>query len=349
MVSLHNIQAVAFDCFGTVLVIREPRNPWKHLLAEARHRHGQALDPRREPIKTIDAFAAACGIECRPEWQRDLNIELASITLAPGAVEIIRHIRASGLSLALASNLAPPYVPVVKTLLGDLVDATCFSCSDDVMAVKPEAEFFATLQTKLAVPAENILMVGDSITSDIAGAHGAGMKALHLDPTVLNPGPGQIRNLYETLMALGLMDGTAWLPRQKTSGAEDHRARTQARVLASLDLVNEQDAGTLLHIDPRKLSGELRIREERQELIRLQRGGAPHYLRAQFDLQNARTFPVVQQINLMKPSHMSTLRLCHWLNSHDVDLGRAPAALFGREDAAILEAFSGAIEANFHG
>lgn len=349
MTVLDKIQAVAFDCFGTLLILREPRNPWKHLLAEARRRHGQAPDPRREPIGTIEAFAAACGIGCRPEWRRDLDVELASITLAPGAIEILRHLRASGLRLALASNLAPPYVPVVMSLLGDLVDATCFSCSDGVRAVKPEAKFFTTLQTKLAVPAESVLMVGDSAASDVDGAQSAGMKALHLNPAVLDPGPGQIRNLYETSMALGTMDSMACLPRQEISGAEDHRARTQAHVLASLDLVNEQDAGYLLHIDPRRLPGGLRIREERKELIRLQRGGASFYLRAQFDAVNARTFPVVRHINLIKPSHMSSLRFCHWLSRPHVDFECAPAALFGREDAAILAAFSRAIEGNWHG
>ncbi len=349
MTVLDNIQAVAFDCFGTLLIVREPRNPWKHLFAEARRCHGRAPDPRREPIGTIEAFAAACGIGCRPEWQRDLDIDLASITLAPGAVDILRHLRASGLRLALASNLAPPYVPVVGALLGDLVDVTCFSCSDDVMAVKPEAEFFAKLQTKLAVPAVNILMVGDSIASDIAGAQSAGMKALHLDPAVLDPGPDQIRSLYEILMALGLMDGMTWLPRQEMSGAEDQRARTQAIVLANLDLINEQDAGYLLHIDPRKLPGELRIREERKELIRLQRGGAPFYLRAQFDAANAQLFPVVRHINLMKPPHMSSLQLCHWLTRTHRDFRCAPAQIFGRDDEAVLSAFARAIEPNLHG
>lgn len=349
MTVLGNIQAVAFDCFGTLLIMRGPRNPWKHLLAEARRRHGRTLDPRREPIGTIEAFAAACGIGCRPEWQRDLDIELASITLAPGAVDILRHIRAYGLRLALASNLAPPYVPVVTSLLGDLVDATCFSCSDDVRAVKPEAKFFAALQTKLAVPAKNILMVGDSAASDVDGAQSAGMKALHVDPAVFDPGPGQIRNLYETSMALGLMDGMEWLFRKDVSTAEDHRARTQACVLAGLDLVNEKDAGYLLRLDPQKVSKGLRVREEQKELIRLQRGGAPFYLHAQFDVAIAQAFPVVRLINMMKPLHMSSLELCHWLSRPHMDFGCAPAALFGREDAAILAAFARAIESNFHG
>ena len=206
-----SIRAVAFDCFGTPLTIRAPRNPWKRLVEEAGLKGVRPTpDPRREPIPTIEAFAAACGIDFRPEWRRDLDLEIASITLAPGAYDVLRHLRAAGLRLALASNLAPAYVPSVKRLLGDLVDVTCFSCADDVRAVKPEAAFFAALRQKLAVSPENILMVGDSLSSDIVVARDAGMAALHLDPSVLDSGPGQIRNLYECLMALGITDHSAW-------------------------------------------------------------------------------------------------------------------------------------------
>lgn len=200
-----NIRAVAFDCFGTLLRITEPSNPWHSLLSEARRQPGgRALDPRREPIPTIEAFAATCGIGFRPEWRRDLDRELASIEPMPEALAVLDRLRAAGFRLALASNLAPAYVEPALRLLGGLVDVTCFSCDPDVRAVKPERAFFAALQNRLGLPAEDILMVGDSLTSDVRGAGAAGMSALHLVPGE-NPGPGRIARLADVPAFAGLM------------------------------------------------------------------------------------------------------------------------------------------------
>lgn len=183
------IRAIAFDCFGTLLRITAPTQPWRALLIAAREQSAvKLLDPRREPIPTLCAFAAASGVEFRPEWQRQLDVELSSIALIPGAKELLQRLRADGYRLALASNLARPYVKPVRDLLLDLVDECCFSC--EIRAVKPEPEFFRVLSAKLALPPSEILMVGDSLTSDVGGAHATGMHALHLvlDATQLNPG-----------------------------------------------------------------------------------------------------------------------------------------------------------------
>ncbi|RWR10926.1 HAD family hydrolase [Paenirhodobacter populi] len=154
--------ALVFDCFGTLLHIRAPRNPWKALLTEARRNSGSPkLDPHREPIPTIEAFAAACGVEFRPEWRHDLDTEIASIELAPGLDEVLHVLRRIGFRLALTGNLAPPYVPAVERLLDDLVDVTCFSCDPDIRALKREPEFFEVLRTRLGPSTSHILMVGD--------------------------------------------------------------------------------------------------------------------------------------------------------------------------------------------
>jgi FMN phosphatase YigB (HAD superfamily) len=192
-----HIRAVAFDCFGTLLHIGAPTNPWRSLLSEA-HRQpgGHMLDPRREPIPTIEAFAAACGTKFRPEWRRDLDRELASIELVPEALAVLGRLRAAGFWFALASNLASAYVEPALRLLGGHVDVTCLSCDADVRAVKPEGAFFAALQNRFGLPAEDILMVGDSLTSDVRGAGAAGLPALHLVPGGA-PGPGRISRLAD--------------------------------------------------------------------------------------------------------------------------------------------------------
>lgn len=199
------VRAVAFDCFGTLLRIATPTNPWRSLRAPARATPGALLlDPRREPIPTIKLFAAACGVEFQPEWQTDLDTELISIEPMPEALTVIERLHRAGFRIALASNLAPAYIRPALDILGEFIDVTCFSCSAAVRAVKPEPAFFDALRTRTEFPAHEILMVGDSLTSDIEGAKAAGMRALHLIPGSPAPGPGQISRLTDVLSVLGL-------------------------------------------------------------------------------------------------------------------------------------------------
>lgn len=199
------VRAVAFDCFGTLLRITTPTNPWRSLLATARSTPGaRLLDPRREPIPTIKLFAAACSVAFQPDWQRDLDIELISIEPMPEALTVLERLHRAGFRIALASNLAPAYVEPALRILGEFIDVTCFSCDPGVRAVKPEPAFFDALRTRIDFPAHEILMVGDSLTSDIEGAKAAGMSALHLVPEDNTPGPGQISRLSNVLSVLGL-------------------------------------------------------------------------------------------------------------------------------------------------
>lgn len=51
-----------------------------------------------------------------------LDEELATIALYPDAMDALRWVREQGVSVAVASNLASPYVAPLKAFLGDLVD-----------------------------------------------------------------------------------------------------------------------------------------------------------------------------------------------------------------------------------
>ncbi|RWR16817.1 HAD family hydrolase [Sinirhodobacter populi] len=209
-----------------------PRSPWKALLAEVRRKSdAPKLDPRREPIPTIEAFAAACGVEFRPEWGRDLDAEIASIEVAPDAPDVLRRLRATGFRLALASNLAPAYVPAVERLLGDQVDVTCFSCDPDIRAVKPEPKFFEALQTRLGLPASRILMVGDSLGSDIRGAAAAGMPTLQLALSMAVPTPGRIRSLSEVPVLLREAEGHERMRRRAARANVDAALHIPNRVV----------------------------------------------------------------------------------------------------------------------
>lgn len=127
---------------------------------------------------------------------------------------MLQSLRAAGFRLALASNLAPAYVPTVQRMLEDLVDVACFSCDADITAVKPEVAFFQALQVRLGVAMADVLMIGDSLSSDIHGAKVAGMQALHLVPGSPARSTGQVGTLSDIPSVLGLGETTLEVPKR---------------------------------------------------------------------------------------------------------------------------------------
>lgn len=53
--------------------------------------------------------------------------------------------------------------------------------SEEVGFIKPQQEFFDEMLKKIRLPKQECLFVGDSLTSDIAGANAAGMKSCWLN------------------------------------------------------------------------------------------------------------------------------------------------------------------------
>lgn len=167
-------RAVAFDVFSTLLELHDSRNPWKQI---AQFSAGHAPDPREVPVGLKD-FASLCSAPWNPAWAADLDAELSSIRIYPDVVETLRALRSKGYRLALISNLAQPYVPTVRSLLGPLVDVEIYSCQ--VGAAKPRPKIFAAMCAQLDLAPNEILMVGDSQQSDIEGACRFGMPSVHL-------------------------------------------------------------------------------------------------------------------------------------------------------------------------
>lgn len=196
-------QAVAFDVFGTLLMMKEPRNPWRQI-AEAAGictRDRYPVDPRRVPV-SLQEFSELCGAVWREAWADDLAIEISSIPLFPESEEVLRRLGRAGLRLALASNVAQPYVQKVRGLLEGFVDVECYSC--DIGAVKPEGRFFQAVCERLDVEPGAVLMVGDSAASDVIGARAAGLLAVRIRRNVQLLKADEIDDLHGILGIIGL-------------------------------------------------------------------------------------------------------------------------------------------------
>lgn len=112
----------------------------------------------------------------------------------------------------LLSALAPTYrIAVATNGLADMqnprldrlpVQVERF-ISEEVGAVKPSRQFFETVLSKLRLSADECLMIGDSLRSDMAGAIEVGMRTVWLNPTGRSAGalhPDRIISSLEELL-----------------------------------------------------------------------------------------------------------------------------------------------------
>jgi HAD superfamily hydrolase (TIGR01549 family) len=176
----HQIKAVAFDAFGTLVEIRDKRRPYARLAKAAAQ--PLARSPMCEPID-LDAMAHLCGLTLEASEMEilhaDLQAELASTQPYPEAQQVLEELRRLGMRTAVASNLALPYARPIEDKLGHLLDVSCMSF--EVGFVKPDGSFYAALCRRLNLLPQEVLMIGDTWRCDYEGATGSGLHAVHLD------------------------------------------------------------------------------------------------------------------------------------------------------------------------
>jgi putative hydrolase of the HAD superfamily len=133
----------------------------------------------------------------------------------PGAVAVLDALRQHGVRVGLCSNapyrLRSLHEQLAFVGLADHLDAVTFSAA--VGWRKPSPRMFAAALDALGTRAEGTVMVGDSETHDIAGAHAAGMRAVLVSgrgAPVVSAANAVIRELGELPGALRNM-GLYWL------------------------------------------------------------------------------------------------------------------------------------------
>lgn len=105
----------------------------------------------------------------------------------PDTAETLARLRAAGLPLAIITNA--PWDTPARLLRGDLEQWDCarffdaFICSGEVPWRKPNPQFVIAAAQALGIPADECLVVGDTLNVDIAGANAAGMRSVWINPT----------------------------------------------------------------------------------------------------------------------------------------------------------------------
>ncbi|XZG69346.1 HAD family hydrolase [Chitinibacteraceae bacterium HSL-7] len=179
------IQAVVFDAFGTLLAMGHGHRPYLQLMRALRA-SGRA--PRPDDARTVltfngppEALAAHLGYRLTPEEQASIEhalaADLAQIALYDDVKPALAWLNASGIRLALCSNLAQPYGAAVDQWLPAL-DA--YALSFQLGCIKPEPAIYAHVLEALQLPASACLFVGDTPAADVTGPQAAGMAALQI-------------------------------------------------------------------------------------------------------------------------------------------------------------------------
>lgn len=221
-----HVRAVYFDAVGTLL-FPEPSAP--AVYAEVARRHGLTLSVAEVRTRFVAAYqieeeadiaAGWVTSEAREHarWRRIVTTTLAGVSdpeacyqilydhfakpdawrLAPDAHSTLAALHGRGLLLGLGSNYDERLRPVLAGFpeLAPLVDRVVISAA--MGSRKPGAAFFAHCVRQAGCAAREVLFVGDDLANDYAGATGAGLPALLLDPEGRHPEvAGRIAKLGE--------------------------------------------------------------------------------------------------------------------------------------------------------
>jgi putative hydrolase of the HAD superfamily len=129
----------------------------------------------------VGALLAGAGVaEPSPlvEWlyveQRTRNLWRRPVA---GMLELVDDLRAAGLAVGVISNSEGR----LAELFAELGWSERFACVADSGRLgidKPDPRIFAWTLARLGAPAGGVVHVGDSLAADVAGARGAGMRAI---------------------------------------------------------------------------------------------------------------------------------------------------------------------------
>ncbi len=122
------------------------------------------------------------------------------------AVPVLRQLRGRGLRIGIFTNGERSHQELKLKLVGLHEEVNLMFTSSDVSVGKPDAKSYAEVVERLGMPADEIMMVGDSLENDVLAAMDYGLDAVLLDRRdeyAESPVP-RIRTLHELAGRLAL-------------------------------------------------------------------------------------------------------------------------------------------------
>ena len=112
-------------------------------------------------------------------------------TLFPETIEVLTELKKRGLKLGVISNFDDRAYSVMRSLnILQFFDSV--TLSSETGYCKPDREIFEAAVRSLAVPASEVLLVGDSLRDDVEAAMNAGLSAFLLDRRGRHPSANHV-------------------------------------------------------------------------------------------------------------------------------------------------------------
>lgn len=200
------IRAVLFDLWDTLAYMTGIAEVVQQMRDALGPERTAALRPimaqwHREAMSTdevVDLVREQGALVAEQERLLRARLEFGVMQLYPDTLPTLEALRRRGRKVGLLSNSPESTGKQIRSMgLVPLFDTVCLSYESGFL--KPEPEFFALAAKGLGIPIPEILMVGDSQSSDIDGALGVGMSAVQIDRTAAAPTEGIITDLTQLL------------------------------------------------------------------------------------------------------------------------------------------------------
>jgi putative hydrolase of the HAD superfamily len=246
------LKAVTFDCWGTLMMeasagTRRARAERIYSIEEALRAEriikepeaiDRAYDILGEQLVELWASLQDIGARTQVDWFLDnlkvseqyrtdslmgrlvdaYTLPILSDLPVPldGAPDVLSTLEARGFRMAVICNTGRTPGKVLRIILERLGMGRYFSTqtySDEIGLRKPRPEIFQQTLEELGVQPSEALHVGDTLASDVAGALGVGMRAVHLcHPRGADKSPGDGETIFSMFELLPLIEKSRQSP-----------------------------------------------------------------------------------------------------------------------------------------
>jgi len=179
---------IAFDMYGTFVTPPTWPNSYKGIFL-ALWIEWQVYKDLAYIIQTTDAdiveilqkyASSSVSNQILSKFQSDMNAQLSSLSLYEDFLPTINTLKKLWYKTAVISNLSKPYsYPLTHLVPKNTFDYTLLSY--EVGMQKPDKSFFDYLKEISWYGSDEIVMVGDSLKSDVQWAKNAGIAPIHIN------------------------------------------------------------------------------------------------------------------------------------------------------------------------
>ena len=174
---------IVFDLYNTLVCIEKNTHFFLNLYQRSENGFGIDRKTYRRLLLTrsLEQLKAIFPPDFKTLYNENKHIlerELNSVELYDDVIETISALEENH-QLFILSNLAEPYKqPLLELGICNFFTKAYFSC--DVGLIKPQPEIFKLIEEKTGKSGKDILMVGDSESSDMNGARSMGWDFLKI-------------------------------------------------------------------------------------------------------------------------------------------------------------------------